>query len=147
MGCTDPSLVVGPTIIGMLVVRLGPRSASCEALPHSANCEALQLLWTRWWAAPAPSMTGHVAQLCVVDMSLLVSREGPLNNTLQGAFQNGTCPCQCQHGGMRSQKMSAASVSVPKGSVSCLLPLQKNLQDQQPRCLSDYFLCIGTWSV
>lgn len=49
-------------------------------------------------------MTGHVAQPCVVAVSLLVSREGPLNIRVEGAFQNDTHQCQYQHSRMRSKK-------------------------------------------
>ena len=127
-----PSPVVGPDTIGMLVVR--PWGCDLYSCCGSAGGRGQLLAWLAVW----PS---HMWLL-----SLLVSREAPLNSRLEGTFQNDICQCQSQHSRMRSKKMSSVGVSVPRGSLGCLSPLQKSLQDQ-PRCLSGYFLCIGTWSI
>ena len=50
----------------------------------------------------------------------------------------------------QAPKIAATSNSVPKRSPSCLLPLQKALQDQQVslrRLLSCHCLCVGTESM
>ena len=60
-------------------------------------------------------MTGHVAQPCVVAVSLLVSREGPLNIRVEGAFQNDTHQCQYQHSRMRSKKSLLPGSQCPEG--------------------------------
>ena len=123
-----PSLVVVPDTIGMLVVRLWG-SDLCSCCGSAGRGQLLA------WLAVWPS---HVW--------LLVSRKAPSILDWKEHFKIILASASISTVEWDLKKKSSACVSVPTGSLSCLSPLQKRLQDQ-PRCLSGYFLCIGTWSV
>ena len=110
--CLGPSGVQG-RVPGCLWARATLRKPACwwwKLCPCQASCLA--------WGIPTPAPTGWWAGL------------GPSANKLEGESQTDACQHQCPHGKTGSQNCSA-SVSVPRVSSSCLLPLWETLQDQQ----------------
>lgn len=63
-----------------------------------------------------------------IGTGLLVDSYAPDDNRLEGALQNVACKHQCLCGRKSFKKMADSSVSIPKRSLICLLPLQKSLQ-------------------
>lgn len=88
--------------------------------PHIAVCSAWECSWGLWWQT-----SGQVSAS---------------TNWLEGGLKSGTCLYQCPHGRTSFQKwLLPASVPSTLDIPTCLLSLQKALQDQQVGLTQAFF--------